>query len=590
MLTTIFGLILLVFPFILISLFPDKKRGFLYVLFFWLLFQTLLALITQSLKISYYWVEIGCTIIADLAILYYFWGTKKQKLFLDIKKIDWVVVVVALISILCLLQVHYNYTGKISLATDEIGTYHQVKNMVYPYPYLSDEWYAVSLINGAIENHFLPVINTLNNKIFIDLQLFFHSFMAQIMLVLNLNPLLGYTALSAVFNSLLILLVFIFLRLNNISKKASAICSLLGLYIVSGANLPGLWHFIPFNLGLLFFLLSLCFIEFANPKIVFLSSIFSCLFYPPLFLFNLLFLIIFTIQKKITKTVIKIFLLLTIILLTVYCAVFFLLPDSAKNILSINHLMSRVFFVSLLYPLSPQINFYDVIPLSAILLSIFGIYYLYKNKNWLLLSELILGSVFWIFCALSKYRFFMGYERVVIFVSLILIIISGFGLLNLENYFKNKKIIKILESIILFLFLISTPFYTMGEAWRNVISIDYTNGYIETPRAPANNILTSEDLRIFKNIKKQTFLSLPWKGTVIGVATNNYPILTKGGTISMGPRDLLDNFLNANCQGKNTLAKKFNLDYIYVYEFDCPGFMKINESNEGLILYKTTYK
>ena len=98
--------------------------------------------------------------------------------------------------------------------------------------------------------------------------------------------------------------------------------------------------------------------------------------------------------------------------------------------------------------------------------------------------------------------------------------------------------------------------------------------------------LTKDDLRIFENIKNAKFLSIPWKSTVIGTATNNYPIVTKEGTISMSNENLVNVFFNEDCIGKNNIAESLKIDYVYLPEFYCPGFEKIDKSEEGLILYK----
>ena len=590
MFTLFLGLVLLAIPFLLVELFSDKKRGFIYVLFFVLLFQTVLAISTQSLGVFYYNVIFYATLLADVAVVVAYFAVRiknGQKFSFGFKNIDWIIIAVAAIAFLSLYQVNYNYTGKINIATDLTVSYHQVKNMVYPYPYFSDEWYAVSLVKGAISNHSLPVKNILDNSFFLNLELFFHSFIAEIMLLLGLNPLTQYTILTIFFNSLIILLIYLFLRISKIPKLTAGVCSLLALYITCGGNLPGLWQLIPFNFGIIFFLLSLCFMEIGDSKTVFLSVASASIFYPPLVPFYFIGLIVFLFSKMPKKHLLRtvFFGILSLIIISTFFYISVL-----KS--SLKYIVSRIFFITPVAPLIPQFYFYDIIPLLAILLAIFGVFNLYKSKKWVLLSELILGVVFWAFYSFTVFRFFAEYERVVIFSSIIVVIISGFGLLRLEGYIRMKfetfgeKIIKITEVAILFIFLLSVPFYTQGENWAKLVEVNPANGDIAYPKSPVNQYLTTDDLKIFKNINGKRFLSLPWKGTVIGVATGNYPVLIKQGTLVIGSNDMLIDFLRADCPGKNNIAKQFNLDYIYIYEFSCPNFEKIDQSDEGLTLYK----
>ena len=91
MATFLFGLVLLAFPLISLSLFTDKKRGFVYILFFSILFQIALALLTQSLGIFYYWVICGATTLIDILVVFVCLDIieKKKKTFsFDIKKVE----------------------------------------------------------------------------------------------------------------------------------------------------------------------------------------------------------------------------------------------------------------------------------------------------------------------------------------------------------------------------------------------------------------------------------------------------------------------------------------------------------------------
>lgn len=592
MMTYIVGLFLLIIPFLLIGLFSDKKKGFIFVLFFSLLFQSLLGLLTQFFGVFHHNVIIAATLLVDIVIIFTYLKSKSKTISVWAGKIDWVAFLVVAISLLSLYQIHYNYSGKISLAMDQAATYHEMKNMKYVYPYFSDEWYAISLISGSINSHSLPVMNNLAGEPFLNLELFFHSFFAEIILILGLNCLTQYTLLSIFLNALIILLIYVFLKINKISSLTAGICALMALYITCGASLPGLWNLLPLNLGILVSLVGFCFMSLGSLRMAFLALTLAALFYPPIAIFSFVGFLVFYLEKLIKNGK-------KASTATIYCIIFIFLAFALFFIARavpfldkfIDYAFSKIFFVSLLAPYVPRLNFYNILPLPTILLAILGIYSVFKQQKWLF-AEFIFGVVAWRVCSLTANRFFIEYERLVIFVSIIVTIISGFGLKYIEEKVKLKfqengeKIFKAVQVFALLVFVFLIPFYTQRENWKEIVLVGSDNVTVGNSRAPANNYLTQDDLKIFKYIKNKVFLSIPWKGTVIGVATNNYPIVTKEGTISVGNSKIIDNFINSDCDGKVNIANKNNLDYVYLSEFDCINFDKIAESSEGLVLYK----
>jgi hypothetical protein len=588
----ILGIFLVIVPFVLLGLFLDKKRGFVSILFFLCLFFSVLFFLTQLLGIFTYWVVISLFALTDMAILYFYFFIKKKGL--KIPKIDWILVVVVLIAVGNLYQVHYNYTGKINLAVDTEVGYHEVKNMKYVYPYFSDEWYAVSLIKETINSQSLAFKNPLDNSFFLNLQVFFHSFVAGIILILGLDPLTQYVLVSLAFNVLIIVLVYIFLRIRNVPKLVSAISSLSILYITCGANLPGIWNFIPVHMGIIFSLFGFCFLALNSIFMVVLSLVLVFLFYPPISIFLGMGFIVYLFEKFYKKDgkFLKIFsysLIVSFVAIPLAYLILMVSPLAGF----IEHLISRVFYSSFYGPNLTNINFYNIIPLPIILFALFGMIFVFKNKKWFF-SIFLLGLIFWIFYSFTTKRFLIEFERVVFITSIIIAIISGFGIEQFKNYLNQKykninyKVIKYVEVFVVLLFLLFIPFYTQRENWKTITLINIYNRAISYPKAPANNYLTEEDLKIFENIKNKRFLSLGWKGTVISTATDNYPIVAKEGTLSLGEEITVREFLDASCEIKKRIAEKRKIDYIYLHNFSCPGFKKIDESKEKLVLYEVS--
>lgn len=590
----ILGLILLVCQFLPMFLFSDKKRGFVYNLFYWIIFQSGLAVLTQLFGIFYFWVIFGINLLASLLIFLYCY---KKINFKNIK-IDWPVLIIVLISVFTLFQVHYNYTGKINYSTDQNAGYHQIKNMNYPYPYYSDEWDAVGLINYSTNSHRLPVVNPLDNNVYFNLAIPFFSFLAEANLLLGLNALYSFNFLAIFVSTLIVVLCYLFLLKNELGWKVSSICALSILYITSSANLPGIWHLVPVHFGILFSLMGFYFLLESNIRLALVSGLCILLFYPPLIIFYGLAILVYVFSQaksggKDIKKYIWI-LLSCIIFLAVFSYFLYILPYFyPKSLNFINMVFNRLYYKSFSGNLIAEYKIYYVLPVFIILFFLFGIVEVFNKNKWIF-SQLILGVFFWFLYSFLTYRIIIDFERVVLYTSIIIIITSAFGLKKIFDYFDQKypkySVSKYITPLFLIFFVAFIPFYTSSAKWDKFVYVDATGQVRASVRAVANIYITQEDLDLFRNIKQKKFLSIPWKGLVIGVATNNYPLVAKEGIVSTGNAKNLSDFLQADCKGKLDMAKSFKLDYIYLYEMDCPGFEKIGESKEGLFLYKAKLK
>ena len=591
-LDSLLGIFLFFFPFFSLFFVPEKKKYFLFLVFLLISFYSFFSFFLQFFKIFYRSHLLFLAILFDLFFFIFFLKKRKGKRIIlpDLKEFFFFSLLI-FISFLTLYQVHWNYTGKINLATDFSPVYHEVKNMKYPYPYFSDEWFAVLLIKESIKNHSLPLWDPLNQTPFLNFELLFHSFLSGLFLLFNFSPLNFYVVFSLFFNLLIILIIYLFFRINNFSFFSSLLFSLFTLYLTCGANLPGIWHFIPIHLGIIFFLLALCFSSFQDSLKTFLSFIFAFLFYPPLFIFSFLGGIIFFFKKFRLKkdwfSSKKRFLLFTIFLLFVFIFLFFLFLKWQKIILS------KIFFESSYGShWTPNINPFYIIPFPVIVFALLGLPYIFR-KNKILFFSFLLGGLFWFFYSFSSKRFIIDYERVVFLSSLLSVLISIFGWQKTKDFFERikkeaKKIFFFGELIFLCFFIVFIPFYTQREDWQKITVLNLISKEEILPKAPANQYLSANDLIIFQNIKGKKILTLPWKGTVLAAATENIPLLVKEGMMAKGTPNFLKDFLESDCNIKEKMIKQLKIDYLYLnQEISCKNIKKIKETKEGLILYQT---
>ncbi|OGJ19874.1 hypothetical protein A3K73_02685 [Candidatus Pacearchaeota archaeon RBG_13_36_9] len=587
MIKTIIGVIVLLIPFLLLYKFKDKKEGFCTILAFLLIFHLAVAVLTQLFGIFNYLVILFVCAVADIFILAKI-SYKELKAQLKKIKIDIVLVAAIVIVFLCLYQVHSNYTGTVTSAT---AGFSEVENIKYPYPYFSDEWSAVSFIKYSISSGKLPLVNPLwYNSPFNNLELPFHSFVSEIILVLDLDPLTQFALLHIFTGMIICVLVYFILRANGISKLASSVPPLSLLYIVNGANLPGIWTLIPLILGIISMLLGLFFMSVNNRKMIFLTAFLTLIFYPPLFVLHLPAILVSTLfsnqtKKQKVKSVLLYFCIC--ILAAVLLAVIWLRITGSFST-TFSNIGGRIFYSTLTKDAIPDFSIWKVIPIPVLILALPALLKI-KKKKYFLIAPIILGLVYWFIYSKVLWRVIIEYERVVVSTSILIVLFSGFGVQYIIDYVRknhhvSRSVFVIAQIIILIFFFIISFSYTERGSWQE-LKLYPLKGGVVLPASPANIYLNEQDLTLFSKIKGKNFISLPWKGTVIGVSTDNYPLDTKPATIT---NSILSYsfFIFQNCAKKSELAKQYQISYVYSREFDCRDFKEIAISEEDLHLYE----
>ncbi len=591
MLKLIIGIILLLIPFLFSYKF--KEKGSWYVLFLLIIFHLITALITQFFGIFNYWIILGINLILCVIVVYKA-DFMKFKKWIKNKKIDWIFIIVLIILFIQFFSVHNNYTGEISTINENfIG----VSNMDYDYPYYSDEWVSVSFIKYSINSGKLPIVDPFFKKgFFPNLEMGFHSFSSEIFLFIDLDPLNDYTNMSIFFSLLICSLIYFILRTNNLSRPISAITTLSIPYIVNAGNLPGLWHYMPFTLGILFLLFGIFFMSKKDYLFSLYAGILTFLIYPPLsiiYFFSFITFVLFSDIKK--KNKIK-YIGLYIISNTLIVVLFFIIIVFVRGSfpLAIDYILSKLFYTSFTPNALIKLPILKIIPIWSLGLFIFSFKYI-KKKLWLFVPVFI-GLIYWIIYSGVLWRFIIEYQRIVVCTSILIVILSGFGLNYIVNYikrfdfFNDKDFLKFLFILIIAVFLIFSFNYTERDNWKDLQLESIHDEEVYLPYPPANKFLISEDLRVFSKIKQKRFISPPWKGLVIGTATNNYPLDTKPSIVTENLASY-KKFIRSDCAEKTNYSKKNKIDYVYSKKFDCNGFKLIDKNEkEDLFLYKVNLK
>jgi len=586
MLKLLIGLILILIPFLLVNRFSNKKLGFFCVFSGMIGFILVASVFTQLFHIFTYNVLLAIFIIVSVLIVAYSYKKDNVKKI----KIDWILLLVIAVLFFQLYSVHFNYSGKIST----INGYDDVKNAKFVYPYYSDEWVGVSLIKYSISSKSLPFANPLfEGKVFYNLEFGFHSFLSGIFLLFGFDALNDYTKISLFFGMLICILSYLLLRENNISRLNSAIASISIPFIVNGVNLPGIWYLMPFTIGMACLLLGFIFISINSRKMSILISFLILLFYPPLFVFytfSLIFYFNFSDFSKKDKIKYLGIYLGICSLVAVFLSVYVFIMKDYSIVKTLDFILSKIFFSTLTENAIPDYSIWKVIPIPLLLIGLFGLIIAFRKKMWLS-SVVIVGFIYWSLYSQYLWRFIIEYQRDVVVTSILIVIFCGFGLEYLleklvkYNYVKKYRLDLCLQIAIILIILFFSFNYTKINNWEELKLRDLKTDKLLSPAAPATNYFVEDDLNLFREINKSRFLSVPWKGLVIGTATGNYPLDTKPSTITVKKLPYSD-FISGDCSKKNELALVNKIKYIYSTEFKCDNFVFIGKSSENFYLYE----
>ncbi len=588
-------------PFLLIREWKDKKLGFAYVLSFFLAFHLSTALLTQAFGVFTYPVIIAVHVVVLAAVavrinlLQFFVRRWDMVLFWrKARGVDWALVLVLVIAFIHLYPVHYNYSGKYTVITTE--EYQEIENMRYPYPYFSDEWYAIALIKDVISSRSLLFRDPMKREYtpFTNLEFAFHSLLAELALLLNLDPLTDYVNMIIVSGLLICTLVYLFLRFDNVGKPSAALAASAVLYITNGANLPGTWDLIPLILGIISMLLSFFFFSSSDTRMIFMLGLLTLLFYPPLAPFYALAVIFYFGRMEALSRARKIKIISGLLIAAVLAGVILALScwlargtfeDFVHDIL-----LPKIFPRPFPPDATPRFGIWNIVPVPVLALSVLGIFSAAGKRPWLA-GLAVLGLIYWGVYSRFSFHFFLDYERVVVVTAILSTLMAGYGLdylvkiLKRYAVFRRNNSLNIIQAAVLVFLLFFSSNYTRRENWRKLTLSHWGLKKVFRPAAPANVYLHPDDLRIFQDIKGKWFLSAPWKGTVIGVATGNYPVVMKEGTLSRN-QAWFGSYMGLNCARKYRRAISEGIQYIYSNPFDCPHFEFVDKSAEGFYLYR----
>ncbi len=554
MLMTILGLLLLLLPLLCFKL--HKALGCIVVV------QLAIGLITQLFGVFTYPVVFGLNLVVALFLV------RKVRF-----RINWTVIAVAAILLFSFYGVHYNYTGDAVFSGQQLDT---VEGMHYPLPYASDEWYGASIAQHAIETGGLPLDQPLREDIFfINLQIAFHSLLAEVFMLLDLDVVWNFGVAVMLFSTAICLVVYALLMLFGVRPSAAIFGSLFTSYVASSGNIFTLWNVIPASVGILTLLLAYCFLVEKNTRYFFLFGFLTLIFYPPFGVF-LLPAAFVGLSKEYRMRFMYVVLGSGVGL---FLVALLLAPRLQSAWLFV---WNKVYYLSYT-PIGIAYLFpWVIIPPLCLVFVLFS-YGELKKRTWFMYT-LGVGLAYWLVYHFTIQFFIISQERVVYVAAVLLVIACSLGFHRLSNLW--KKYDRYVVVGLLLLFAVFSFTYTEDDRFRDMPLIAHENGnvYRYVPGPTASAYFDDSDADLFSTLEPSVFLSDPWKSTVISIALGHTPTTLKSGTFGY-KEEKYPYFLNQNCDGKKKILDRDDIAYVYGAPEECSFLRLIGISDEGYHLY-----
>jgi hypothetical protein len=239
-----------------------------------------------------------------------------------------------------------------------------------------------------------------------------------------------------------------------------------------------------------------------------------------------------------------------------------------------------------------------VIPFLLLPFIFFGLYLLFKNKSYGVLTPIVIGLILWCVYSVVGSVIVIDKSRIVSITTILLMIPLGFGIEYVVNWIKDTRYIPhssrvalLFKGALLVTFALGAFFYPTSNTWSYFqLNIETEQGMQKfPPSAPITRFLHEDDLIFFSGFSGKVFIAPPWKGLVIGSATGNFPLDTKASTLT-NRYVLYSDFMELSCEEKSIVANEYTIEYVYGTRFACEAFEELGRSVENLYMYKYVSK